>query len=62
MPSGLQALTLRLPKDLHRALRVQAAMEGRSVSSIIQDLVRAHLAEGQASHPAGDEAGGSAPT
>jgi len=43
----LQALTVRLPKDLHRALRVRAAVEGRSVAAVITDLVRSYLAEHQ---------------
>jgi len=46
-PNELQALTVRLPKDLHRALRVQAALEGRSVAAIIQDLVQAYLDDRQ---------------
>ena len=42
---SLQALTIRLPKDLHRALRVQAALEGRSVAAIVHALVQAYIAE-----------------
>jgi len=43
----VQALTVRLPRDLHQALRVRAVMERRSVAAIITDLVRAHLAKHQ---------------
>ena len=35
------------PKDPHRALRVQAAMEGHSVAAIVQGLVRQHLEASQ---------------
>jgi len=51
----VQALTVRLPRDVHRELRVRSIMERRSSAAIITDLVRAYLAQhsapAQPQHP-----------
>jgi len=53
----VQALTVRLPRDLHQALRVRAVLERRSAAAIITDLVQAYLAK----HQTHDEPKGSSP-
>ena len=40
-------LTIRVPVEVHRALKVRAAEEGRSLAVIIEGLVRGYLAEGE---------------
>jgi predicted HicB family RNase H-like nuclease len=40
-------LTVRVPPDVHRALRIRAAEEGRSCAIIIEGLVRQYLVGGK---------------
>ena len=40
-------LTVRVPVEVHRALKVRAAEEGRSLAVIIEGLVRGYLTEGE---------------
>ncbi len=35
--------TIRIPADVHRALKVRAAEEGRSVAEIVEALIRQYL-------------------
>ena len=35
--------TTHLPPDLHRRLKIRAAVEGRSLSTLLADAVRAYL-------------------
>lgn len=37
-------MTVRLPPEVHRALKVYAAQDGRSMAEIIEELVRQRLA------------------
>jgi predicted HicB family RNase H-like nuclease len=37
-------MTVRLPPDVHRALKIYAAGTGRSMAEIIEELVRQRLA------------------
>jgi len=37
-------MTVRLPPDVHRAFKVYAAQDGRSMAEIIEELVRQRLA------------------
>jgi len=41
-----KALTVRVPAEVHRALKVRAAEEGRSVAVIVEGLVRDYLVNG----------------
>jgi len=36
-------LTLRIPEDLHRKLKIAAAEEGRSMGEIAEDLFREYV-------------------
>ena len=40
-------LTVRVPVEVHRALKVRAAEEGRSLAVIIEGLVREYLVGGK---------------
>ena len=40
-------LTVRVPVEVHRALKVRAADEGRSIAVIIEGLVRQWLVGGK---------------
>jgi len=42
-------LTVRVPPEVHRALRIRAAEEGRSCAVIVEGLVRRYLVEGRKS-------------
>ena len=39
-------LTVRLPEDVHRALKVRVAEEGRNMGEVIEGLVRLYLVKG----------------
>lgn len=41
--------TLRLPAEVHRAMKIRSAEEGRPVGVIIEDLIRGYLVEGRQS-------------
>ena len=36
-------LTIRIPQEVHRAVKVRAAEEDRSVAVIVEDLLRGYL-------------------
>lgn len=36
-------LTIRLPADVHKALKIQVAEEGRSMGELVEGLVRRYL-------------------
>lgn len=38
--------TIRIPAEVHKALKVKAAQEGKPVAQVIEALVRAWLQEG----------------
>ena len=40
-------LTVRVPPEVHRALRIRAAEEGRSCAVIVEGLVRRYLVGGK---------------
>jgi len=40
-------LTIRIPLELHRALKVRGAEEGRAVAVIIESLTRKYLVGGK---------------
>jgi predicted HicB family RNase H-like nuclease len=43
---NLKAYTVRLPEDMHRALKIKAAAEGVTMHSIIERLIREYLESG----------------
>jgi len=40
---AFRQMTVRLPLDVHRALKIYAAEDGRSMAEIIEELVRKRL-------------------
>ncbi len=42
-------LTVRIPPEVHRALRIRSAEEGRPAAVIVEGLIRAYLVGGQKS-------------
>ena len=51
-------LTVRLDEQEHRALKLYAVLQGRSVNAVVVDLIRAELAK---TTPAGDRIGPEVP-
>lgn len=43
---GMKQLVARIPIEVHRALKIRAAEEGRSVAVIIEGLIREYIAKG----------------
>lgn len=39
-----QAITLRLPKDLHAQVKFLAQLQDRSVVGVVEEALRAHMA------------------
>jgi len=40
-------LTVRIPEDVHRAMKIRAVEEGRPVAVMVEGLIRQYLAEGK---------------
>ena len=40
-------LTIRVPPEVHRGLKVRSAEEGRSCAVIVEELVRGYLVKGK---------------
>lgn len=40
-------LTIRVPADVHKAIKVRAAEEGRAIAIIVEGLVRQYLVGGK---------------
>ena len=40
---GWKQLTIRIPQDVHRALKIRVAEEGRNMGELIEGLVRQYL-------------------
>lgn len=47
-PSNLKQLVARVPEEVHRALKVRAAEEGKSVAVIVEGLIREYIRKGAA--------------
>ena len=45
MADSLKSLTIRIPEKLHRALKVKAAQEGRSMVDIVEAVLKQYLRE-----------------
>lgn len=39
-------LSVRMPEEVHRAMKVQAAVEGKSMALILEQLIRDYLNKG----------------
>jgi len=44
----MKMLVARVPEEVHRALKIRAAEEGRSVAVIVEGLIREYLTKGGA--------------
>jgi predicted HicB family RNase H-like nuclease len=44
--ANMKQLVARVPEEVHRALKVRAAEEGKSVAVIVEGLIRAYLTKG----------------
>lgn len=42
----MKMLVARVPEEVHRALKVRAAEEGKSVAVVVEGLIRAYLVKG----------------
>ena len=40
---GRKQIVARVPEEVHRALKIRAAEEGRSVAVIVEEAIRAYL-------------------
>lgn len=47
-PDHLKQLVARVPEEVHHALKIRAAEEGKSIGIIIERLVREYLRKGVA--------------
>ncbi|MGA2109892.1 MAG: toxin-antitoxin system HicB family antitoxin [Syntrophorhabdales bacterium] len=44
-PSNLKQLVVRVPEEVHRAMKIRAAEKGRSVAVIVEGLIREYLSK-----------------
>ena len=44
---GMKQLVARVPEEVHKALKIRAAEEGRSVAVIVEGLIREYLVKGE---------------
>lgn len=47
-PSNMKQLVARIPEEVHRALKIRAAEEGKSVVVIVEGLIREYIQKGAA--------------
>jgi len=45
---NMKQLVARVPEEVHRALKVRAAEDGKSVAVIVEKLIREYLTKGAA--------------
>jgi predicted HicB family RNase H-like nuclease len=45
-PDHLKTLVARVPKEVHRALKIRAAEEGKSIAVTVEGLIREYLVKG----------------
>ena len=43
---GMKQLVARVPVEVHKALKIRAAEEGRSVAVIVEGLIREYIQKG----------------
>lgn len=46
-PNTNKQLVVRVPEEVHRALKVRAAEKGKSVAVIVEGLIREYLVKGE---------------
>lgn len=44
--NNIKQLTIRVPEEVHRAMKLRAAEEGKSVAAIVEGLIREYLVRG----------------
>ena len=44
---GMKQLVARVPVEVHKALKIRAAEEGRSVAVIVEGLIREYVQKGE---------------
>jgi len=44
---NMKQLVARVPEEVHRALKVRAAEDGKSVAVIVEKLIREYLVKGE---------------
>jgi predicted HicB family RNase H-like nuclease len=44
---SMKQLSAKVPEEVHRALKVRAAEEGKSVAVIVEGLIREYLVKGE---------------
>jgi len=44
----MKQVVIRVPEEVHRALKIRAAEEGRSIGVIVEGLIREYLTKGVA--------------
>ena len=44
---NFKQLTVRIPEDVHRALKIRGAEEGRAVAVIVEGLIRHYVVKGE---------------
>jgi len=45
---GMKQLSAKVPDEVHRALKIRAAEEGKSVAVIVEGLIREYIRKGVA--------------
>ena len=46
LTDGMKQLVAKVPEEVHRALKIRAAEEGRSVAVIVEGLIRHYILHG----------------
>ena len=44
---NMKQLVARVPEEVHRALKVRAAEDGKSIAVVIEGLIREYLVKGE---------------
>jgi len=44
---NMKQLVARVPEEVHRALKVRAAEDGKSVAVVVEGLIREYLVKGE---------------
>ena len=44
---GMKQLVARIPVEVHKALKIRAAEEGKSVAVIVEGLIREYVQKGE---------------
>ena len=44
---GMKQLVARVPEEVHRALKIRAAEDGKSIAVVVEKLIRDYLVKGE---------------